>query len=204
VQRGVLKLGLARGKRSRQLAQHLRVAVQGVARLAPSAVGKLRPQRGHHGYASAARAEWSTESDDSSTPVGSAAAARSVRAAASARAPESRATVAPAGGGIYSLAFGNSITTGGATTAMLSVTGSTVNANTGAGARDADLMLNQVNRREQRPVDHAPAAPRLAAHDRSEARAGRRRPRRTPLVRGRDDHIRGLDDRHHVAAFFES
>jgi hypothetical protein len=53
-QRGVLELGLARGQRHRQLAQHLGVAVHGVARLAPSAVGKLRPQRGHHGHASAA------------------------------------------------------------------------------------------------------------------------------------------------------
>jgi hypothetical protein len=53
----------------------------------------------------------------------------------------------PAGGGIYSLAFGNSISAGGATTAMLSVASSTLNSNTGAGGRDDDLALNRVNGR---------------------------------------------------------
>lgn len=54
---------------------------------------------------------------------------------------------APAGGGIYSLAFGNSISAGRATTATLSVANSTLNANTGTGGQDADLALDQVNGR---------------------------------------------------------
>jgi hypothetical protein len=52
---------------------------------------------------------------------------------------------APAAGGVYSLAFGNSISAGRATAATLSVGGSTVNANTGPGGRDTDLVLDQVN-----------------------------------------------------------
>jgi hypothetical protein len=54
---------------------------------------------------------------------------------------------APAGGGIYSLAFGSSISAGRATTATLSVGSSTVSANTGAGGLDADLALDQINGR---------------------------------------------------------
>ena len=46
-QRGVLELRLGRGEGHRQLAQHLRVGVQRVARFAPGAVGELGPPLGH-------------------------------------------------------------------------------------------------------------------------------------------------------------
>jgi len=46
-QRGVLQLGLGRSQRRGQLAQNLRVDVQGVAGGTPGAVGKRRSFRGH-------------------------------------------------------------------------------------------------------------------------------------------------------------
>jgi hypothetical protein len=50
-----------------------------------------------------------------------------------------------AGGGLYSLAFGNTITRGGATTATLNIAGSTVTGNHGAGGREDDVALNRVH-----------------------------------------------------------
>jgi len=41
--RGVLELRLRRRKHDRELAEHLRVGVQGVAGCAPGVVGQLRP-----------------------------------------------------------------------------------------------------------------------------------------------------------------
>jgi hypothetical protein len=50
----------------------------------------------------------------------------------------------PAGGGVYSLAFGNTIARGGATTASVSLAGSILYGNTGAAAGADDLALNRV------------------------------------------------------------
>ncbi len=51
---------------------------------------------------------------------------------------------ASAGGGVYSLAFGNTITRGRATVATLNVVGSSVNGNHGAGGQADDLGLNRI------------------------------------------------------------
>ena len=50
----------------------------------------------------------------------------------------------PAGGAVYSLAFGNTIGRGGATTALVSLAGSILYGNAGAGAGEDDLALNRV------------------------------------------------------------
>jgi hypothetical protein len=52
---------------------------------------------------------------------------------------------ASAGGGVYSLAFGNTITHGGATVATVKVAGSTLTANQAADGREDDLALNRIN-----------------------------------------------------------
>ncbi len=52
---------------------------------------------------------------------------------------------ASAGGGVYSLAFGNTITQGGATVATVKVAGSTLTGNHGADGREDDLALNRIN-----------------------------------------------------------
>ncbi len=49
------------------------------------------------------------------------------------------------GGGVYSLAFGNTIRHGMATTASVSISGSILHGNTGAGAAEDDLALDRVN-----------------------------------------------------------
>ena len=54
-QRGVLELGLRRRERNGELAEHLRVRVQRVARLTPLPVGELGPPRGHAGRLAPAR-----------------------------------------------------------------------------------------------------------------------------------------------------
>jgi hypothetical protein len=51
----------------------------------------------------------------------------------------------PAGGGVYGLAFGNTITSGSATTATVTLAGSIVYANTGAGGAENDLELDQIS-----------------------------------------------------------
>jgi hypothetical protein len=48
------------------------------------------------------------------------------------------------GGGVYSLAFGNTIRRGSATTASVSISGSILYGNTGAGAAGNDLVLDRV------------------------------------------------------------
>jgi hypothetical protein len=50
----------------------------------------------------------------------------------------------PVGGGLYSLAYGNTITAGGATTASVTLAGSIVYGNTGAGGDEDDLALYDV------------------------------------------------------------
>jgi hypothetical protein len=52
---------------------------------------------------------------------------------------------ASAGGGVYSLAFGNTITRGGVTVATVEVAGSSLTGNHGAGDRADDLALNRIN-----------------------------------------------------------
>jgi hypothetical protein len=54
---------------------------------------------------------------------------------------------APAGGGLFSLAFGNTITNGAATTASVSIAGSIIFANTGAQGAPDDVALRRVNGR---------------------------------------------------------
>jgi hypothetical protein len=54
---------------------------------------------------------------------------------------------ASAGGGVYSLAFGNTITRGGATAATLQIAASSVTGNHGAGGRADDLALNRIHGR---------------------------------------------------------
>lgn len=54
---------------------------------------------------------------------------------------------ASAGGGVYSLAFGNTITRGRATVATLMVAGSTVNGNIGTDGQADDLALDRVHGR---------------------------------------------------------
>jgi hypothetical protein len=51
----------------------------------------------------------------------------------------------PAGGGIYSLGYGNTITSGGATAANVSLTSSILHGNTGVSGGEDDLSLNDVN-----------------------------------------------------------
>lgn len=53
----------------------------------------------------------------------------------------------PAGGGLFSLAFGNTLTSRAATRALVSVAGSIIFANTGLGGGDDDLSLEGVNGR---------------------------------------------------------
>ena len=54
---------------------------------------------------------------------------------------------APAGGGLFSLAFGNTITNGAATRASVSIAGSIIFANTGAQEAQDDVALRRVNGR---------------------------------------------------------
>jgi hypothetical protein len=50
----------------------------------------------------------------------------------------------PIGGGVYSMAFGNTTTAGGATTASVTIAGAILYGNTGAGGHEDDLALGNV------------------------------------------------------------